>query len=83
MPGAKQPVVLPLAVALVFLAACGGSSQRQAEKLLQQVGSWEATARLTRELAQERALPEQYTRQVLEAVEEGLDQARKQSAKSQ
>jgi hypothetical protein len=47
------------------------------------MGSWEATARLTRELAQERALPEQYTRQVLEAVQKGLDKARKQAASSQ
>ena len=83
MSGANEPVVLPLVLALVFLPACGGSAQRQAEELQQQVASWEATARLTRELAQERALPEQYTRQVLEAVQEGLDKARKQAANSQ
>ena len=82
MPRAKEAVVLALALALLFLPACGGSSQRQAEKLQQQVASWEATARLTRELAQERALPKQYTRQVLEAAQEGLDQARQQAANS-
>jgi hypothetical protein len=64
---------------LTLLAACHQSSQSQQEKLRQQQASWEATAQLTGELAQQGALPEVYIRQVKQVVEQGKREVQQQA----
>ena len=65
----------------LFLAACGGSSTEQARKLRETQESWEATARLTTELRQRRALPEEYARQTLDVAAQELEKARRKAEK--
>jgi hypothetical protein len=65
----------------LFLAACGGSSSREARKLRQTEESWEATAQLTTELWKRRALPDQYARQTLDVTAQELEQTRRKAEK--
>ncbi len=74
---------LLIATALGLTAACHGSPEQEREKIRQELASWEATAQLTRELAERGALPSVYVRQVAKAVEEGKSQAQQRAAKSQ
>jgi hypothetical protein len=67
---------------LTLLAACHSSPEEKEQKTRQQLASWEATTRLTDELARQGALPAVYVRQVREAAEQGKEQVREQAAKT-
>jgi hypothetical protein len=71
-----------LAISLALIAACHGATQSEQEKLQQELKSWDATARLTRELSHQGSLPRVYVRQVSEAVEQGKQKLQQQAAKS-
>jgi hypothetical protein len=68
-----------LLASLVLLAACSGSPSEQARKLHQTQRSWEATARLTKEMLQRGAVPAEYARQTLDAASEELEKTRQQA----
>jgi hypothetical protein len=72
---------LLVAISPALIAACRSSPETQLRKIQQELASWEATERLTSELAQGGALPRSYVRQVEEAVAQGKDKARQQAAK--
>jgi hypothetical protein len=73
--------LLILAISPALLAGCQSSPESQLQKVQQELASWDATARLTRELSQRGALPPVYVRQVSEAVEQGRNQAHQRAAK--
>ena len=73
--------LLPLTSYLLLVAACHSSPDKARERLRQELASWEATARLTRELSERGALPQVYVRQVNDAVEQGKRQAQQKAAK--
>jgi hypothetical protein len=77
----RRPRTL-LALALALIAACKSSPEDQRQKIRQQMASWNATAQLTRELAQRGAVPRVYVRQVSEAVEQGKQKLQQQAAQS-
>lgn len=54
-------------IALIALAACS-SPQEKIEQATRTVRSWEATARLTSEALEQRAVPRVYGKQVLDAA---------------
>jgi hypothetical protein len=72
---------LPIAIHLLLVIACQPSPQKQREQIQQQLSSWDATERLTSELAGRGALPSVYVRQVREVVEQGRRKAQQQAAK--
>lgn len=51
------------------LAGCGDSPESQLRKAREQKNSWEETSRLTAELSQQGAIPAEYRRQLLVAVQ--------------
>jgi hypothetical protein len=69
----------PLLASLVLLAACSGSPSAQAGKLHQTRQSWEATARLTKEMLQRGAVPAEYARQMLDAARQELEKTREKA----
>jgi len=58
-----------------LLAACTKSPETKAKEAETALASWEATRRLLDEQRARGALPDQYVRQVIRAVEEGRAQA--------
>jgi hypothetical protein len=72
--------LLPLTSYLLLVTACHGSPQQEQQKIQQELASWDATARLTRELSERGALPSVYVRQVREAVEQGRKKAHQSAA---
>ena len=70
-----------LLASLTLLAACRGSPSEQARKLHQTQQSWEATARLTKELLQRGAVPAEYARQTLDAARQELEKTRQKAEK--
>jgi hypothetical protein len=79
-PRCHSCYLLPLASYFLLLTACHSSPQEQQEKIRRELDSWDATARLTRELAERGALPSVYVRQVQEAVEQGRKKAHQSAA---
>ena len=77
----RRPPTL-LAILTGILAACAGSAQSEQEKLSQELASWDATAKLTRELSERGALPRVYVRQVSETVQQGKQKVQQRAAKS-
>ena len=78
MARANVPLrILPLTAAL--FAACGSSPQKQAREAHQALASWTATAELSAQLSRAGALPQQYVRQLAEAVQQGTQKARRQA----
>jgi hypothetical protein len=74
--------LIPLTSYLLLLTtACHSSPQQKLQQTQQQLESWNATERLTVELASRGALPSVYVRQVREAVEQGRRKAQQQAAK--
>jgi hypothetical protein len=64
---------------LVLLAACRNSPSEEARKLHQTQQSWEATARLTKEMLQRGAVPAEYARQTLNAARQELEKTRQKA----
>jgi hypothetical protein len=58
-----------------LLAGCSRSPEAKAKDAKAALASWEATRRLLDEQRARGALPEQYVRQVIRAVEEGRAEA--------
>jgi ferritin-like metal-binding protein YciE len=78
MARASVPLrILPLTAAL--FAACGSSPQKQAREAHQALASWTATAELSAQLSQSGDLPQQYVRQLDEAIQRGKQKARSQT----
>ena len=73
---------VPLTAYLLFVTACHSSPEKEQEKLRQELKSWDATARLARELSERGALPAVYLRQISEAIAQGKQKVRQQAAKS-
>jgi predicted PurR-regulated permease PerM len=69
-----------LLMALVPVAGCS-SPQRKMEELNRTAHSWEATARLTKELWGKGAVPAEYAQQTIAAAEEELEKTRRRSGK--
>jgi hypothetical protein len=67
-----------LLIFLALLLGCHSSPGKQQEKLRQEQKSWEATARLTDELAQRGAVPMVYRHQVMEKTSKSLQKIRTQ-----
>ena len=63
---------------LALLLGCHSSPGEQQEKLRQEQKSWEATARLTDELAQRGAVPTVYRDQVMQKTSKSLQKIRTQ-----
>jgi hypothetical protein len=70
---------VPLLASLVLLAACRNSPSEEARKLQQTQQSWEATARLTKEMLQRGAVPAEYARQTLDAATQELEKTRQKA----
>jgi hypothetical protein len=81
MRGRRGRVLLS-GISLALMPACHSSPEEKQQKTQQQLASWDATTRLTDELARRGALPAVYVRQVREAVEQGKEKARRQAAKT-
>jgi hypothetical protein len=60
---------------LALVLGCTKSPEAKAKEAKAALASWEATRRLLDEQRARGALPEQYVRQVIRAVEEGRAQA--------
>jgi hypothetical protein len=67
-----------LLISLALLIGCHGSPEKKQEKLRQEQKSWEATARLTDELAQRGSIPGVYRRQVMQKTSKDLQKIRTQ-----
>lgn len=67
---------------LLLVTACHSSPEKEQEQLRQALRSWDATARLTRELSERGALPEVYLHQIAQAIEQGKQKAKQQAARS-
>ena len=61
---------------LAFVLGCTKSPEAKAKEAKATLASWEATKKLLDEQRARGALPDQYVRQVIRAVEEGRAQAR-------
>jgi hypothetical protein len=72
---------LLIAVSAALIVSCHRSPQSEHQQLQRELDSWDATARLTRELSQRGALPPVYVRQVSEAVQQGRDKVHQRAAK--
>jgi hypothetical protein len=70
-----------LLISLALLAGCHQSPESRREDLSRQRTSWNATAQLTQELTARGALPAAYIRQVIEVVEQGRREVRKEASK--
>jgi uncharacterized protein YcfL len=69
-----------LMILLSGLTTLGCSSDEQkAQRNQQTIVSWESTARLTKQLLERGAIPEQYARQALDAAAREVEQARRSS----
>lgn len=75
----KRKATIPL-LFLAAAAGCGGSKESRAKELEQKRASWEATARLTRELSARGALPSEYSRQVLQKASQNLEKISRQAS---
>jgi hypothetical protein len=62
-------------IGATLLAGCTRSPEARAEDARTKLASWQATRQLLDEQRARGALPEQYVRQVIRAVEEGRSQA--------
>jgi hypothetical protein len=71
-----------LLTGLVTLASCS-SAEQKTERHNQTVQSWELTARLTRQLRERGAIPEQYARQMLDVTTDELERTRRSAEKIQ
>jgi uncharacterized lipoprotein len=81
MGSARTKGLLILSIALIGLAGCS-STERKIERLNQAVQSWQTTARLTEQLWETGAVPQQYARQVLDAAAREVETAHRHLQKT-
>jgi putative membrane protein len=72
----RSLALLLLATGTCVLSACGERPEEKARKTAEQVASWRATARLTREAQARGAVPDPYARQMLQAADDELRKLR-------
>ncbi|HKT59881.1 MAG TPA: hypothetical protein VJQ46_07500 [Gemmatimonadales bacterium] len=58
-------------LAVVLLASCGGSSQKQVEQAAETLRSWQATLELVSTAREDGSVPEQFAEQVRAAAAQG------------
>jgi outer membrane murein-binding lipoprotein Lpp len=81
MGSARTKGLLILLIALIGLAGCS-STEQKIERLNQAVQSWQTTARLTEQLRERGAVPQRYSRQVLDAAAREMETARQRLQKT-
>jgi hypothetical protein len=74
----RARLLFHLALGGALVAGCTKSPEAKAKEARTSLASWEATRRLLEAQRARGAIPDEYVRQVLRAVEEGRAQARAQ-----